>query len=74
MADSFDLSKYPMNNRGNSCVITVVSIFTHQGYAEAMKTKSLLDVLNAFSWKVKLKDMKALITDNGNEYKGVVKA
>ena len=49
MADSFDLSKYPMDNRGNRCVLTVISIFTHQSYAEAMKTKSLSDVLNAFS-------------------------
>ena len=69
MADLLDLSNYSRTNKGYKWLLIIVNLFTRQGRAYPLKNKKPEEVKRVFD----IEDMKLLITDNGNEFKGVFK-
>jgi hypothetical protein len=71
--DLLDMSKYNRQNAGHHWILLVEDVFSRKAYAEAIKNKQPTSVLPALQNAVeKLGKPLAIISDNGNEFEGVV--
>ena len=66
--DLLDYSKYSNSNKNYSWILIGIDVFTRKAYAEPIKNKTPLLVLNAFE-KFNVKPF-TVIHDDGNEFKG----
>jgi len=66
--DLLDYQKYSRQNKGYKYILIVVDIFTRLAYAEPIKDKTPLSVLNAFK-KFNIQCV-SVFHDSGNEYQG----
>jgi hypothetical protein len=66
--DLLDYSKYSNSNKNFSWILIGIDVFTRKAYAEPIKNKTPISVLNAFQ-KFGIKPF-TVIHDDGNEYKG----
>jgi IS30 family transposase len=55
-------------NDGYSYIVTCIDVFSRKGYAVPMKTKSKIDVINAFKFIFKSNKPDYITSDKGSEF------
>lgn len=69
-ADLIDMSKFKRSNDGYSLILSIIDVFSKKAWAVPLKTKSGIEVSEAFSnlLKKQLKNFRVLQVDKGREF------
>jgi len=69
--DLLDYQKYSKTNKGYKFVLIGIDIFTRNAFAEPIKDKTPINVLEAFK-RFDIKNLTSVYHDSGSEFKGVL--